>query len=134
MKHLLPVLLLLFVHCPGLQAQVLIEQDHWPDGTLRSTTYSESGRTHFITYHQNGRVNAIGAYRQGKRDGVWKRYNDAGVLLARAAFRDGSGQGVWEFRTDADAPLGRLAYENGLPVHAERLNEMGEVSARADYR
>lgn len=134
MKNALLSILLAFAPAMLLQAQVLHQQERWPDGTLRATTYSEGERTHFITYHRNGRVNEMGAFRNGKRDGTWKQYNEAGVLLARATFRDGRGQGVWEFRTDANVPLGRLAYENGRPVHAERLNEMGEVAARADYR
>lgn len=118
----------------GLQAQaLLLEQERWPDGTLRSTRYSEGGNTHFITYHENGRVKEIGGFRSGKRDGTWKQYSDAGVLVARATFRNGQGQRIWVF-SSTGAPLGRVAYDEGCLAHAEQLNADGVAIARRDYR
>ena len=115
------------------QAQELLSQERWPDGTLRSTRYSEGGRIHFITYHENGRVKEVGCFHNGRRDGAWKQYSDTGALLAAAKFRDGKSQGVWEFRTSEDKPLGRLTYVDGELTRGEQFNAFGELVAQRDY-
>ncbi|MBL7952705.1 MAG: hypothetical protein JNM62_13420 [Flavobacteriales bacterium] len=116
-----------------LAAQELISQEHWPDGTLRATRYTEGGRIHFITYHENGRVKELGSFLHGRRDGVWKQYNDTGVLLARAGFRNGERQGVWEFRNDADSPMGRLTYAAGRLSRGEQQDADGALVAHRTY-
>jgi antitoxin component YwqK of YwqJK toxin-antitoxin module len=115
------------------QAQELLGQEHWPDGTLRATAYTQGDRTHFIIYHENGRVKEMGSYRNGRLDGLWKQYSDAGALLMRATFRNGERQGVWEFRTEGNQPLGRLRFSNGVLTHGEQFNEVGELVAQRDY-
>ena len=114
-------------------AQELISQEHWPDGTLRATRYSDGGGIHFITFHENGQVKEVGCFRNGRRDGVWKQYNDTGVLLARAGFRNGERQGVWEFRNDADSPMGRLTYASGRLTGGEQHNADGALVAHRSY-
>jgi len=118
----------------SVQAQVLLGQDHWPEGTLKSTAYTQGESIHFITYHENGRVKEMGSYRHGKLDGLWKQYTDTGALLTRATFRNGTRQGVWEFRNEADQPLGTLRFSNGVLTHGEQYNEIGDLVAQRDYR
>ncbi len=118
---------------PDLAAQELIAQEHWPDGTLRATRYSDGGRVHFITYHENGQVKEIGCFLKGRRDGVWKQYNDTGALLAQAGFRNGERQGVWQFRDHADAPLGQLTYSSGRLVRGEAYANDGALAVQRDY-
>jgi antitoxin component YwqK of YwqJK toxin-antitoxin module len=131
MRILLLTLALLLA--AATQAQVLLGQEHWPDGTLKSTTYRAGDRIHFITYHENGRVKEMGSYRNGRLDGLWKQYTDTGALLTRATFHNGKPQGVWEFRTEADKPLGMLRYENGILTKGEQYNDHGDLIARRDY-
>ena len=115
------------------QAQVLLGQEHWPDGTLKYTAYRAGDHVHFISYHENGKVKEMGSYRHGKLDGLWKQYTDTGALITRATFRNGMRQGVWEFRTACDKPLGLLRYENGVLTKGEQFNEEGALVARRDY-
>lgn len=131
MRTLLLTLALLLA--AASQAQVLLEQEHWPDGTLKYTAYSSGEHVHFISYHENGKVKELGSYRHGKLDGLWKQYTDTGALLTRATFRNGTRQGVWEFRTACDKPLGRLRYENGILTKGEQFNELGDLVASRDY-
>ena len=131
MRTLLLTLALLLA--AATQAQMLLGQEHWPDGTLKSTTYQAGERIHFITYHENGKVKELGSYRQGRQDGLWKQYTDTGALLTRATFRNGRRQGVWEFRTEADKPLGQLRYSNGVLTHGVQYNEQGDLIASRDY-
>lgn len=127
-------LTLALIVASATQAQVLLGQEHWPNGNLKSTGYTQGDRTHFITYHENGRVKEMGSYRNGKLDGVWKQYTDTGALLTRATFRNGTRQGVWEFRTEADQPLGMLRYSNGVLTHGEQYSETGDLVAQREYR
>jgi antitoxin component YwqK of YwqJK toxin-antitoxin module len=118
---------------PELAAQDLISQERWPDGSLRSTRYSEGPRIHFITYHENGQVKEMGCFNNGRRDGVWKQYSDTGALLAQAGFRNGQRQGVWEFRNADDRTIGRLVYVEGSLTKGENYNDVGELTAHRDY-
>jgi antitoxin component YwqK of YwqJK toxin-antitoxin module len=128
------ILSLALLLASAMQAQVLLGQEHWPDGTLKYTAYRAGERVHFISYHENGRMKEQGGYRNGKLDGLWKQYTDTGALLTRATFRNGIRQGVWEFRTEADKPLGQLRYSNGVLTHGEQYNEQGDLVAQRDYR
>jgi len=131
MRLLLVILSLLSLGT--VSAQELLAQEHWPDGTLKATRYSEGARIHFITYHENGKVKEMGTFLQGKRDGEWKQYTESGALVARAAFNKGVRQGVWEFRNGADRPLGLLVYSNGALVRGETYDEGGGLLAQRDY-
>jgi antitoxin component YwqK of YwqJK toxin-antitoxin module len=113
--------------------QTLLGQEHWPDGTLKATRYSEGERIHFITFHENGQVKEVGGFLQGRRDGVWKQYSDTGVLLARAGFHKGERQGTWEFRHAEDTPMGRLTYASGRLQNGEQYGSTGELSAHRAY-
>jgi len=117
----------------GAQSQELIYQERWPDGSLRSTRYSEGPRIHFITYHENGQVKEMGCFNNGRRDGVWKQYSDTGALLAQAGFRSGQRQGVWEFRNAEDRTVGRLTYASGDLAKGETYNDLGELTAHRAY-
>ncbi len=128
-------ILLLFALVPGLwaSAQTLLAQEHWPDGTLKSTRFEEGGLIHFITYYENGRVHEVGGFLRGRRDGVWKQYSDAGVLLAQARFSNGERQGTWEFRSHNDTVLGRLTHADGDLRSGELYNEQGGLVAMRTY-
>lgn len=131
MRKLLSVFLLLA--STWCSAQELLDQHHWPDGTLKATRYSDGVRIHFITYHENGQVKELGCYRQGKRDGVWKQYSDTGVLLAQAGFSNGHRQGVWVFRNVEDQTIGKLMYTSGQLSTGELYDEGGALVAQRSY-
>ncbi|MEZ4790842.1 MAG: hypothetical protein R2811_12585 [Flavobacteriales bacterium] len=116
-----------------VNGQTLLEQEHWPDGTLRATRYSDGDRIHFITYHENGQVKEMGCFRKGRRDGIWKQYSDTGALLTRAGFRDGERQGVWEFRDVQDLPMGQLRYSSGRLTHGTRYDAGGALASHRTY-
>lgn len=117
----------------GAHSQELISQERWPDGTLRSTRYSEGPQIHFITYHENGQVKEMGCFNNGRRDGVWKQYSDTGALLAQAGFRNGQRQGVWEFRNTDDRTTGKLFYAAGVLAQAEQYDDDGALMAQRTY-
>ncbi|MEZ4756772.1 MAG: hypothetical protein R2817_08090 [Flavobacteriales bacterium] len=128
------LLFLLAICCSTwTSAQTLLAQEHWPDGTLKSTRFEEGGRVHFITYYENGRVHEMGGFLRGRRDGVWKQFSDTGVLLAQARFSMGERQGTWEFRSHNNALLGRLGHADGELRKSELYNEQGGLVAMRTY-
>ncbi len=125
--------LLAWVSCTLATAQTLLGQEHWPDGTLRSTRYVEGGRIHFITYHENGRVHEQGGFSNGRRDGVWRQFSDTGVLLAQARFHLGERMGTWEFRSPNNTLMGRLGHAGGELHTGELYDGQGALVAMRNY-
>lgn len=118
----------------SLNAQELLGQEFWPDGTLRSTRYSEGSRIHFITYHENGKMKEVGCFQNGRRDGVWKQYAESGALITKAGFTDGVRQGIWEFAEMGETHAsGRLVFEHGLLKSGEQFSDEGLLTAHRTY-
>lgn len=131
LRHLL-LIACVVVASTEVCGQCSIGQEHWPDGTLRTTRYSDGERVHIITFHENGFVKEVGAFRGGRYDGVWKQYSDTGALLARAHFRNGERHGVWEFWNDAERPIGRLTFAAGRLLRGETYDG-GTLAASRTY-
>lgn len=132
MRTILFTFSLFITVCVSAQATELLNQERWPDGTLRATRYREGDRIHFITFHENGLVKEIGCFRDGRRDGIWKQFSDSGALLAKAGFRNGQRQGVWEFRDAKERLTGRLFYADGALARGERYDD-GALLAHQSY-
>ena len=133
-EHMRTLLVIVSLMLLGtVSAQELLGQEHWPDGTLKATRYSEGDRIHFITYHENGKVKEMGSLLQGKRDGEWKQYTESGALVARAAFNKGVRQAVWEFHKGTSGVFGRLTFNDGVLVFAEQSAEQGDIIAQRTY-
>lgn len=125
-------LLILFLSIPAAQAQVLLEQEHWPNGTLRYMKFVQGNRLYMISYHENGSMKEQSSFRNGRQDGEWKQFTDNGTMLAHVYFNNGEPSGEWRFRTSENEPLGLLQFRNGALRSGARF-ENGEVIARKDY-
>lgn len=117
----------------GSQAQELLRQERFDNGRLKSSLYKEGGIVRFITYYESGRVKEQGAFRSGKREGTWKQFDEAGVLLSLAEFDQGVRSGTWEIRAAEGGASGRLYFQDGLLAAAEEVGENGEVLAQRIY-
>ena len=73
MKQLLPFLFLLCFFLPAGAAA----QDSLKSGTYRF-------------YYESGRLKEKGYFKNGKRHGTWKAYDENGVLVGRTKYRDGN--------------------------------------------
>jgi len=45
---------------------------------------------------KNGNPLQIGKFKAGKQDGVWKRYDENGVLYDEGSYKDGQRTGEWK--------------------------------------
>jgi antitoxin component YwqK of YwqJK toxin-antitoxin module len=48
-------------------------------------------------YHSNGQVMHQGNYVNGKSDGLWKSFDEAGKLISEGSFEEGKKIGLWNF-------------------------------------
>lgn len=94
-------------------AQDLMARSFHPNGRVQGTRYSDGNSAYFVEYHTNGRVAAMGAYREGRRHGTWKRFDEHGVMRSKAEFNRGERCGTWEFRDGRNALQGTLRYAEG---------------------
>lgn len=129
----LVTLCLVFLAAAGAQAQELLGQTFYGNGRLQSTRFSDGEVERFITYYPNGRIQAMGMFRDGRRDGVWKQFAESGAVLAEARFTAGHRTGVWEFRNEANALKGRLIYSEGRLTSGEQFDPQGEPIAQRTY-
>jgi antitoxin component YwqK of YwqJK toxin-antitoxin module len=115
------------------QAQTLVGQTFHANGRLQSTRYTEGPVERFVCYYADGHVQAMGTYRAGKRDGVWKQFAPDGTVLAQAHFTQGKRDGVWEFRDADNTMKGRLRYAGGRLASGEQFDPQGELVAQRTY-
>lgn len=127
------ILSTLFLLATGAQAQELLGQTYYDNGRLQSTRFTDGATEHFITYYPNGRIQASGAFRDGRRDGVWKQFAENGAVVAEASFRSGHRTGVWQFRDSANGLKGRLTYADGRLASGEQFDPQGELIAQRTY-
>ena len=121
---------MLFARAHG---QAIIAQEFHPNGKVKSTRFHDGERERFMTYYETGRVKESGAFRDGRRDGVWKQFDESGAVLAKAEFIRGQRQGTWEFRDPANRLKVRLQYVEGSLARGEQFGESGELVAQRVY-
>lgn len=125
MKILAIVALLLAANALSAQDQ----RTYHPDGSVKENRWVTADRVEFVKYHPNGRMEERGAFAQGKPDGIWKRFDENGKLMARVHFVNGLREGRC-FYTNFDGQTRyRLQYAQGQLVHGAQLNPGGEVIA-----
>ncbi len=134
MKTLRTSLAALAIAIIGLaHGQAIIAQEFHVNGKVKSTRFHDGERERFMTYYQTGRVKEIGAFREGRRDGVWKQFDENGAVLAKAEFINGQRQGTWEFRDPANRLKVRLQYVKGSLAQGEQYGDSGELIAQRTY-
>ena len=135
--HMIILKAILFLAAAALfgaaQGQAIIAQEFHPNGKVKSTRFEDGTGERFMTYYETGRVKEIGAFRQGRRNGVWKQFDENGAVLARAEFINGVRQGTWEFRDPANRLKVRLQYVKGSLARGEQYGDRGELVAQRVY-
>jgi len=130
MKH--AILLLSLLLCGSMAFAQEPEQQFYPNGRLESTRFNDGSLDHFITYYESGRIKEMGAFLNGRRDGVWKQFDENGTVMAEASFSKGHRVGTWEFRDGTNALRGRLSYSDGRLMQGEQY-DAGALVAQRTY-
>ena len=127
------MLTLLLVLATGTMAQTGLRQEHHANGHLKSTRYVVEGREYVFNYHASGQLSSSCEYLNGQRDGLWKVYDEQGVLLVQACFDRGQRCGTWEFFASNGQLRGRLSYDEGALASGEAYGTNGALFATREY-
>jgi antitoxin component YwqK of YwqJK toxin-antitoxin module len=114
-------------------AQTGLQQEYHANGRLKSTRYMVEQREYVYTYHPSGKLSSSSEYLDGRRDGLWKVYDEQGVMLVHACFDRGRRCGTWEFFTGSGALRGRLSFEEGVLAQGECYDAGGSLLATREY-
>ncbi len=88
MKKLVLLLGLLFIYIGNVQAQTNPQKE-----IKKSDNVIE-----MVSYYDNGQIKVIGTFdKQGKLNGHWTKYNEAGDVVVQGTFTDGMKTGKWLF-------------------------------------
>ena len=97
-------------------------------------TISVSAQNKQVTTMSNGSIEEIGYLTSdGKKDSVWTRYNDNGVIIALAHFNKGVKDGLWETYNDKGVKLFEILYVGGCKKYGKRWDDNGVLIEEKDF-
>jgi antitoxin component YwqK of YwqJK toxin-antitoxin module len=90
---------------------------YYPDGKRMSlVVYGKGQPVLNRKWHPNGRLAQEGAFEEGKRDGEWKRFGEAGQPLETTWYRKGIYHGERKLYDSTGRLIQVLRYEHGYPA------------------
>lgn len=106
-------------------------------GKVRAESeFTENGTKTFTTsFYRGGGKMSEGLYLSEKREGIWKFYNEAGVLVAEETYHNGLGEGIWKTYYGNGAILDETSYRNGVKEGTwKQFYYDGPVKLNATYK
>jgi antitoxin component YwqK of YwqJK toxin-antitoxin module len=72
-------------------------REYYESGDLKLEVFLQNGRPEgtYVVYFPNARTKEVRAYRKGIFHGIWRTYNESGMLIAQAEYADGLKDGSW---------------------------------------
>ncbi len=116
----------------GVKAQTNVERSFHANGELKEVRMSIADKVTFTRYHDNGKVYELGAFVNNQRDGVWKRYDAQGQLVAKVRFKNGVRDGKCLYAGLPDGTRFEVEYASGRLVHGEQFDPQGNMLAERD--
>ena len=86
-----------------------------------------------VEYHDGKRLAVSGAFVNGRRHGMWKRWDEKDRPLSEGAYRDGRRHGPWTFWHDGGKRVERGSFVNGLKHGTWSFHVDGKLTAKAEY-
>jgi len=76
-------------------------KEFFDNGALKVEMNIKEGKPEgaYIVYFANGKPNEVRAYRNGEFHGLWRTYNEAGMLIAEAEYRNNKNTAPGTFGT-----------------------------------
>jgi antitoxin component YwqK of YwqJK toxin-antitoxin module len=86
-------------------------------------------------YYPSGTIKEIRSYREGKKNGIWSTWNEAGKKTAEASFKNGRKDGFWYVWDDQGIKRYEMFYENGEKKGIWIIrDENGKVTSREEFK
>lgn len=88
-------------------------KEYYDNGALKLELNIKDGKPQgaYIVYFSNGKPNEVRAYRNGEFHGVWRTYNESGLLIAE--YRNNQKHGTWHVWDDSGIMRYEMQYEKG---------------------
>ncbi|MBN2766942.1 MAG: toxin-antitoxin system YwqK family antitoxin [Paludibacteraceae bacterium] len=88
----------------------------------------------YIIYFANGKPHEVRAYRNGEFHGVWRTYNEAGLLVSEAEYRNNKKHGTWHVWDDSGIMRYEMHYDNGRKSGTWYMwDEKGKLTSEKKY-
>ena len=100
------------------------------DGNIKSRYEYTSTQTYsFSNYYQSGKLMETGSFLDGKLDGTWLTYNEAGFKTAEAYYKEGEKIGEWKIFDELGALRYKITYDSKKIVKASNFDPKGHEVA-----
>lgn len=116
----------------GVKAQTNVERTFHPNGEVKEVLVANADKVSFVRYFENGKVYERGAFVNNQRDGVWKRFDANGELVAKVHFKNGLRNGKCMYVGISDGSRYKVEYADGRMVHGEQFDHQGNMLAERD--
>ena len=90
---------------------------------INSQTYS------FSNFFISGKIMETGSFFNGKQDGAWATYNEAGIKTAEAFFKLGQKTGEWRIFDEVGNLRYKITHDSNRIVHASNFDSDGHAIA-----
>ena len=88
-----------------------------------------------IVYYPSGEKKEIRAYLNGKKDGIWTNWNEAGLKTAQAAFKNGKKYGYWYVWDDKGITRYEMFYTAGEKKGVWIIrDDQGKLTSREEFK
>ena len=90
-------------------------KEFYDNGALKLEINIKEGKPQgaYIVYFSNGKPNEVRSYRNGIFHGIWRTYNEAGLLIAEAQYQNNKKHGTWHVWDDSGIMRYEMQYNNG---------------------
>ncbi len=116
----------------GVKAQTNVQHTYHPNGTVQEVRIAEADKVTFVRYYDNGKVYERGAFVNSQREGIWKRYDAQGQVVAKVRFKNGVRDGKCLYVGLSDGYRFKLEYANGRLVRGEQFDPQGNLLAERE--
>jgi len=77
---------------------VKLDYGYWSNGNIRNimtTVNGEDSKMHWVEYYENGKIKKEGRVYCGRKVGVWKNYNENGILETEFDYKNGKDRVIY---------------------------------------
>ena len=100
------------------------------NGNIKSRYEYTSTQTYsFSNYYQSGKLMETGSFLDGKLDGTWLTFNEAGFKTAEAFYKEGEKIGEWKIFDELGALRYKITYDSRKIVKASNFDSQGHEIA-----
>ena len=103
-----------------ISAQCYYNQNHQMDGRV-------------LTYYENGNLEAQLEFTDGKKNGNFIEYNEAGVAIITGSYKNDKKDSIWIRKNDNSVMIQKKIYKDGLTLSDDYFRDEGTIKRSINY-